>query len=130
MKRMLLTAVVIAASVCTAFAQEQKTNTSTVPIAKETEQKTWEPKQAQEWQNLLVTELKLTDEQQKKIADLNKAFGERRKAIENNADLTDEAKAERKAMLKKAQEAQFNKILTPEQQARYKELVEARSKKD
>jgi Spy/CpxP family protein refolding chaperone len=125
MKKALLTALIISASVCTAFSQTTKTQVSTdVAVAKGTDKKSTEVKQAQEWQALLVTELKLTDEQQKKITELNKAFGEREKSIENNAELTNEAKAERKTMLKKAQETQFLKLLTPEQQARYKELVE------
>jgi Spy/CpxP family protein refolding chaperone len=127
MKKTLFTALVVAASVCTTFAQDQKTTPpADAPVAKQADAKSPEVKQAEEWQNLLVTELKLTDEQQKKIAELNKAFGERKQAIESNTTLTDEAKAERKAMMKKAQETQFLKILTPEQQARYKELVEAR----
>jgi Spy/CpxP family protein refolding chaperone len=125
MKKALLTALIISASVCTAFSQTSKTQVSPdVAVAKGADKKSTEVKQAQEWQALLVTELKLTDEQQKKIAELNKAFGEREKSIENNAELTNEAKAERKTMLKKAQETQFLKLLTPEQQARYKELVE------
>jgi Spy/CpxP family protein refolding chaperone len=128
MKKTFLTALIICASVCTAFAQDQKATTaSDATVTKETDQKTMDAKKAQEWQNL-VTELKLTDEQVTKIAEMNKAFGERRKAIENNADLTDEAKAERKAALKKAQEAQFTRLLTPEQQAKYKELMEAKNK--
>lgn len=126
MKKTLLTALVIFASVCVASAQDQKaTATSTVPAATEADQKTPEVK-AREWQKLVETELKLTEEQMTKIAELNKAFGERRKAIENNPDLTAEAKIERKAALKKAWDAQFVKLLTPEQQARYKELLEAK----
>ncbi len=130
MKRTLLTALVMAASVCTVFAQDQKATAPVAAPAAQPGQKTAAIKQAQDWQDQLVTELKLTDDQQKKIADLNKAFGERRKAIENNAELTDEAKAERKAMLRKALETQFLQLLTTEQQARYKELLEAKNKKD
>jgi Spy/CpxP family protein refolding chaperone len=127
MKRTLLTALIIFVSVCTCFSQTTKTQVSAeTPVTKEADQKSTEVKKAQEWQALLVTELKLTDEQVKKIADLNKAFAERGQAIDNNTTLSDEAKIERKAMMKKAQEAQFLKLLTPEQQARYKELVEGK----
>ena len=129
MKKTFLTALVIAASVCTAIAQDQKTTTSSeAPVVKESDQKAEMAKQAKEWQELIVTELKLTDEQKQKIAEMDKAFGERRKAIHNNEELTDEAKAERKAALLKAREAQFVKLLTPEQQARYTELLAARGK--
>ena len=96
-------------------------------VVKETEQKSDVAKQAQNWQNLLVTELKLTDEQVKKIADMDKAFGDRRVAITKNTELTDEEKTERKAALLKARDRQFLQLLTPDQQARYKELVEAKT---
>jgi hypothetical protein len=129
MRKTLLTALVISASVCTAFAQDQKTDASAnVAVVKEADQKSNQVKQAQDWQNLLVTELKLTDEQVKKITELNKAFGDRRVAIEKNTDLSDEAKAERKTALLKAKEAQFTQLLTAEQQTKYKELVEAKTK--
>jgi len=128
MRKVLFTALIISASVCTAFAQGQKTDASAnAPVVKETDQKSYEAKQAQDWQNLLAKELKLTDEQVNKIAALNKAFGDRGLAIENNAELSNEVKAERKAALKKAQEAQFMQLLTADQQARYKELVAAKT---
>lgn len=127
MRKALITALVISASACTASAQDQKTD-APANIAVLKDQKSYEAKQAQDWQNTLVTELKLTDDQVKKITDLNKAFGDRRMAIEKNAELTDEAKAERKAALKKAQDAQFMKLLNGDQQAKYKELVEAKTK--
>jgi Spy/CpxP family protein refolding chaperone len=129
MKKTLLTALVIAASVCTAIAQDHKTTTSSdAPVVKEADQKAAQAKKAQEWQELLKTELKLTEEQQTKIAELNKAFSERRQAIHNNTTLNDEAKTEKKMALKKAWDTQFLQILTPEQQVRYKELVEAKGK--
>lgn len=126
MKKILLSALVICASVCVASAQDHKAQAaSDAPVVKEAAQKTTEAKKANEWQNM-VTELKLTEEQQQKIAEMNKAFGERRQAIENNTTLTDEAKVERKAALKKAWDAQFLKYLTPEQQTRYKEIMDAK----
>ena len=105
MKKTFVTALVIAASVCTAFAQDQKADApGNVAVVKQSDQKSNEAKQGQDWQNLLVTELKLTDEQLKKIAEMDKAFGERRVAITNNTELTDEAKAERKEALLKARD--------------------------
>ena len=129
MKKTFFTALVIAASVCTAFAQDQKTEApGNVAVVKLSDQKSNEAKQAQDWQNLLVTELKLTDEQVKKIAEMDKAFGERRVAITNNTELTDEVKAERKEALLKARDKQFLLLLTADQQAKYKELVDAKTK--
>ncbi len=126
MKRTLFTALIIAASVCTASAQDAKaTATSNATTVKENDQKATEAKQAQ-WQNL-VTELKLTDDQQKKIAEMNKAFDERQQNMENNPAYTEEFKAERRVVLKKARETQLLKLLTPEQQARYKEIMAAKS---
>jgi Spy/CpxP family protein refolding chaperone len=126
MKKTLLTALVVCASVCGAFAQDQKAKTSTdATVVKEAEQKSPEVK-AQEWQKLLETELKLTEEQKTKIAELNKAFDERQQGMENNASYTEEFKAERRVVLKKAREAQIMKLLTAEQQAKYKELLEAK----
>ncbi len=128
MKKTLFTAIVMCASVFAVSAQDQKTTaTANAPVvAKEADQKAMQAKKAQEWNELLRTELKLTDEQVTKIADLNKAFGERRQAIHNNATLTEEVKSEKKMALKKAWDAQFLNILTPEQQVRYKELLEAK----
>jgi hypothetical protein len=129
MKKAFVTALVIAASVCTAFAQDQKADApGNVVVVKESDQKSYEAKQAQDWQNLLVTELKLTDEQMKKIAEMDKAFGDRRMAISKNTELTDEVKAERKEALLKARDKQFLQLLTADQQAKYKELVDAKTK--
>ena len=128
MKKTLLTALVMCASVLAVSAQDQKATTaSNAPVvAKEADQKAMQAKKAQEWNDLLKSELKLTDEQVTKIAELNKAFGERRQAIHNNATLTDEVKNEKKMALKKAWDTQFLNILTPEQQVRYKELLEVK----
>ena len=127
MKKTLLTAVIISASVSATFAQDQKqVLSSDAPVAVAAEQKSPEMKRGQDWQSTLVTELKLTDEQSRKIAELDRAFGERRQAIHNNAELSDEMKQERKMALLKAKEAQFSKLLTADQLTRYKELVAAK----
>jgi Spy/CpxP family protein refolding chaperone len=130
MKKTLLTALIISASVSVAIAQDQRqvvsSNPTVATAATEASPKSTEVKQAQNWHQTLMTELKLTDEQTKKIAEMDQAFGQRRQAIHNNADLTDEAKAERKAALLKAKEAQFAKLLTAEQLAKYNELMAAR----
>jgi len=129
MKKIMLSAVIIAATVCAARAQEQKTNQQTGPqVVKETDQKSYEAKQAQDWQNLLKTELKLTEDQSTRIAIINKEFADKKDAIMKDATLTEDAKKDKKATLKKEREAKFNEILTPEQQEKYKQLVEAKMK--
>lgn len=127
MKKFLLSAVIISASVCAAYAQE-KTTQQPPQVVKETDEKAYMAKQAQEWENLLKTELKLTEEQLTKIAAINKDFTEKKEALMKDASLTDEARKEKKMALKKDKEAKFTEVLTPEQQTRYKELVEAKSK--
>ena len=134
MKKIMLSAVIIAASVCAANAQDQKSTqqadqkTTQPQVVKEVDQKSYQAKQAQDWENALKTELKLTDEQSTKIAILNKDFSDRKDAIQKDATLTDDAKKEKKEALKKEREVKFTEVLTPEQQAKYKLLVEAKMK--
>lgn len=134
MKKIMLFAVAVAASVCTVNAQEQKAaqqpaqQTTQPQVVKEVDQKSYEAKQAQDWQNLLKTELKLTEEQSVKLAIINKEFTEKKEAILKDASLNDEAKKEKKTALKKDKEAKTLEVLTPEQQTKYKQLVEAKMK--
>ena len=126
MKKIFLSAVIISASVCVAYGQEQKTQQGPQQVVKD--EKAYQAKQAQDWDNLLKTELKLTDEQVTKIAAINKEFTEKKDAILKDANLTDEVKKEKKTALKKDKEAKISEVLTPEQQNRYKELVDAKMK--
>lgn len=128
MKKIMLFAVIASASVCTAYAQDQKTNQTPPQTVKEVDQKSYEAKQADDWDNLLKTELKLTDEQSTKIAVVNNEFSQKKQAIENDASLSDDAKKEKKEALKKDKEAKFTEVLTPEQQTKYKQLVDAKMK--
>ena len=80
MKKILLSAVILSASVV-AYSQDQKT-TEPQPqpqtqVIKETDQKSYEAKQA-EWDNLLKAELKLTEEQVTKIAVIKKEFTDKK----------------------------------------------------
>ena len=95
---------------------------------KETDQKSYEAKQASEWENRLKTELKLTDEQLTKIAIVNKDFTDKKEAILKDATLTDDARKEKKEALKKEKETKFFEILTPEQQMKYKQMTEEKMK--
>jgi hypothetical protein len=97
-------------------------------VVKETDQKSYEAKQASEWEARLKTELKLTDEQLTKIAIANKEFTEKKEAILKDASLTEEARKEKKAALKKEKETKFFEILTAEQQTKYKQMTEEKMK--
>jgi hypothetical protein len=131
MKKILLSVVILSASVV-AYSQDQKT-TEPQPqpqtqVIKETDQKSYEAKQA-EWDNLLKAELKLTEEQVTKIAVIKKEFTDKKEALMKDANLTDEARKEKKMALKKEKEAKFLEVLTTEQQTKYKQLLEAEAKK-
>ena len=131
MKKILLSAVILSASVV-AYSQDQKT-TEPQPqpqtqVIKETDQKSYEAKQA-EWDNLLKAELKLTEEQVTKIAVIKKEFTDKKDALMKDASLTEEARKEKKMALKKEKEAKFLEVLTTEQQTKYKQLLEAEAKK-
>jgi Spy/CpxP family protein refolding chaperone len=133
MKKIMLSAVIISASVCATYAQDQKTTpqadqkTTQPQVVKEVDQKSYQAKQ-QDWENLLKTELKLTDEQSTKIAAINKDFSEKKDAILKDASLNDDAKKEKKEALMKEREAKFFEVLTPEQQTKYKQLLDAKMK--
>ncbi len=129
MKRILLTAFIISASFCTAIAQDKSVAGSNVSVENETDKKAAQAQRVKEWQNMLVTELKLTDEQQKKIAELDQSVGERAKAIASTVSLTEEEKKEKSMSLRKERNTQFIALLTTEQEAKYKEIIDAKKKK-
>jgi Spy/CpxP family protein refolding chaperone len=128
MKKIFLSAAIVTASVCAAYAQDQKATQPVPQVVKETDQKSYEAKQASEWEARLKTELKLTDEQLTKIAIANKEFTEKKEAILKDASLTEDARKEKKAALKKEKETKFFEILTPEQQTKYKQMTEEKMK--
>jgi periplasmic protein CpxP/Spy len=83
-----------------------------------------------EWDRTVKAELKLTADQITKYDAVGKEFGEKMDALKADASLTDDVRKERKMALKKEKEARLNEFLTPEQQAKYKELVEKKMKKE
>jgi Spy/CpxP family protein refolding chaperone len=85
-------------------------------------------KSMEEWDKKVKDELKLTDAQVVKYDALNKEYGEKMSAITTDAALSKEAQKEKKMALKKEKEAKLFEFLTPEQQTKYKELVEAKKK--
>ena len=130
----MLSAAIVTASVCAAYAQDQKTTqqadqkTTQPQVVKEVDQKSYEAKQAQDWENQLKTELKLTDDQATKIAIIDKDFKDKKEAVMKDASLNDDARKEKKEALKKEREAKFMEVLTPDQQTKYKQLLEAKMK--
>ena len=139
MKKIFLLAVIASASVCAAYAQEQKPaepktteqkTTEQKAVAQKEDQKAQQAKQAQEMENMIKTELKLTDEQSAKFSAIAKDFNEKKEAIVKDASLSDDAKKEKKAALKAEKKAKLMEILTPEQQAKFKQLMEDIDKKN
>lgn len=128
MKKILLSAVIVSACVYVANAQEQKPVQQPTQVVKQNDQQSYQAKQATDWNNLLKTELKLTDDQVTKIAIINKDFADKKDAILKDATLGDDARLEKKEALKKDREAKMNEVLTPDQQARYKQLMDAKMK--
>ena len=82
------------------------------------------------WEKKFKEDLKLTAEQSEKFDALSKEYGEKMEVISKDATLDKDAQKEKRMGLKKEKEAKFLEILTPEQQAKYKELKESMEKKN
>ena len=81
-----------------------------------------------EWEKKIKDELKLTPEQTVKFDALSKEYSGKMDAIAQEAGLSEDAQKEKKMALKKEKEGRLLEILTPEQQAIYKDLVEKKKK--
>ena len=81
-----------------------------------------------EWEKKIKDELKLTDEQTVKFDALSLEYKGKIDAIMQDANLTKDVQKEKKMALKKEKETKLLEILTPEQQAKYKELMEKKKK--
>ena len=81
-----------------------------------------------EWDNKVKAELKLSEDQIAKYEALNKEYDDKFSAIAQDANLSKDAQKEKKMELKKEKEAKLFEFLTPEQQTKYKELIEAKKK--
>jgi hypothetical protein len=77
-----------------------------------------------EWERKIKDELKLTPDQVLKYDALSKEYKDKFTTLESDATITKEAQKEKKMALKKEKEAKLNEFLTPEQQTKYKELME------
>jgi protein CpxP len=108
MKKLLLVLTISAFVATTAVAQDQ------TPVKQD----------KVEWERKIKDELKLTPDQVLKFDALSKEYKDKFTTLESDATITKEAQKEKKMALKKEKEAKLNEFLTPEQQTKYKELME------
>src|SRR5687767_4596818 len=112
MKKLLLMAIIAATVSAPALAQEQK-----------------DVKQDKTaWEKKFKEDLKLTAEQSVKYDALSKEYGAKIDALAGDASLNDESRKEKKMALKKEKEAKLMEFLTPEQQTKYKAIMEEKKK--
>ena len=81
-----------------------------------------------EWEKKIKDELKLTDEQTVKFDALSAEYKGKIEAIMQDANLSKDVQKEKKMALKKEKETKLLELFTPEQQTKYKELVEKKKK--
>ncbi|HEU5165797.1 MAG TPA: hypothetical protein VFU29_09680 [Chitinophagaceae bacterium] len=91
------------------------------------EQKDYKKSQ-EEWDKKVKEDLKLTSDQVAKYDALNKEFSDKMSAVAQDATLSKETQKERKMALKKDKEAKLFEFLTPDQQNKYRELIEQKKK--
>ena len=91
------------------------------------EQKDYKKEKA-EWENKIKEELKLNPEQIAKYDALNKEYDDKFSAIAQDANLSKDAQKEKKMALKKEKETKFFEFITPEQQVKYKDLMDRKKK--
>lgn len=84
--------------------------------------------EAIDWEKKFKDELRLNEEQTVRYDALNKEYKEKIDAVLKDASLSKEVQKEKKMALKKEKEARLFEILSPEQQAKYKELKEQKEK--
>src|SRR5215471_15448737 len=104
---------------------EQKPTDTTVQVQKDPQQVNPQT----EWENKIKTELNLTPEQVEKFNALSKDFASKKDEIVKDQTLTDDQRKEKKMALMKDKESKFMEILTPDQQAKYKQLKADMEKK-
>lgn len=99
--------------------------TATIAVAQE--QKDYKQERT-EWEKKVKTELKLTADQTTKYDALNSEYNTKMDALSQDASLTKDAQKEKKMALKKEKEGKLFEFLTPEQQEKYKTMVEQKKK--
>src|SRR4029453_11025955 len=123
MKKLFLVVVVAAFAATSAFAQDQK---EVKPTTDQKDMKSADQMKQDKaaWEKKFKEELKLTPEQTVKYDALNKEYGEKFEAVSKDASLDKDAQKEKKMGLKKEKESKLLEILTPEQQVKYKEMID------
>jgi len=101
------------------------TLTATIAVAQQ--QKDYKQERT-EWEKKLKTELKLTADQTTKFDALNSDYDAKMDALAQDASLSMDAQKEKKMALKKEKEGKLFEFLTPEQQDKYKTLVDQKMK--
>lgn len=81
-----------------------------------------------EWEAKIKTELKLTSDQVAKFDAISKEYAPKFDAIAQDATLTQDVQKEKKEALKKEKEARLFEFFTPEQQTKYREIMERKKK--
>lgn len=81
-----------------------------------------------EWDNKIKTELALSADQAVKYDALSKEYEGKMSALKQDATLTEEVQKQKKMELKKEKEMKLAEFLTPDQQAKYKELMNKKKK--
>jgi Spy/CpxP family protein refolding chaperone len=97
---------------------------STVAIAQEKDVK----QDRAEWEKKMKDELKLTADQTVKYDALNKEYNDKIDALMSDASISKDVQKDKKMALKKEKETKLMEFLTPEQQAKYKEIMDKKKK--
>lgn len=85
-------------------------------------------KSHEEWDNKIKTELALTPDQVAKYDALSKEYEVKMSEVKNDATLNEDAQKERKMALKKEKETRMAEFLTPDQQAKFKDMMKKKKK--
>jgi Spy/CpxP family protein refolding chaperone len=111
MKKLFLLAIISAMIVTTAAAQESKTEGP----AKQNHA---------EWEKKLKAELNLTAEQTVKFDEVSATYNTKIETLMKDESLDKATQKEKKMTLKKEMKTKLMEILTPDQQAKYKEIMD------
>jgi Spy/CpxP family protein refolding chaperone len=123
--RFMAAATLSAAMALTAFGQSSTTTTSTDNQAATTTENSGHHRHRglnKDRMDKMAKELNLTADQQSKLKDMHKNFDDQRKAIKDDQSLNKDQKQAKMKDLREQMHSQMLGILTPEQQAKMKEM--------
>jgi ribulose kinase len=100
---------------------------ATAAVAQSTPQKDYKKDHA-EWDKKVKEELQLTSDQVTKYDAVSREFNDKLDAVTQDASISKDAMKEKKEALKKEKETKLFEFLTPDQQTKYKELIEKKKK--